>query len=74
MPRYLRPKANGKVAVAICDRCRFKFYASELSDDPDTPGLRVCPDCRDSVDPYKLPVRPVEDTSLEHPRPDVELE
>ena len=73
MPRYLRPKARGKSSVAICGRCQFKFYHSELSEDPNVPGLRVCQDCRDKLDPYRLPVRANEDISIDNPRPDVEI-
>jgi hypothetical protein len=74
MPLFLSPKRGGTtVSVAICDRCRKKVYYDELKPDGDSPGLRVCKDCNDMEDPYRLPPRKTEDISLQHPRPDQEL-
>lgn len=74
MPLYLRPRGRGKTVVAICGRCQMKHYRSELSPDPNIPGLLVCPNCRDVYDPYKLPMKPPEDITVAQPRPDVPLE
>lgn len=74
MSRYLNTLGNGSVAVAICDRCKFKFPIGNLISDPNSPGLRVCKDtCADQYDPWRLPPRRTEDISLEFPRPDEPL-
>src|SRR3972149_580372 len=62
--------ATGDLAIAICDRCKFKFKYLELSPDRDKPGLRVCDECNDVRDPYRLPPRQPEPFTLRHPRPD----
>ncbi len=59
--------------VAICDRCRMKVPHASLVPDGDNPALRVCPGCRDDIDPYKLPARRVEQIAVRHPRPDASL-
>lgn len=75
MPLYLTPKlGGGTVAIAICDRCKSKFHYDELSEDRNSPGLRVCRDCNDEKDPYKLPARESEKIQLKYPRPDEPLE
>ena len=73
MPRYLTPHGQGKVAIAVCGRCNLKVPYNALKRDGNTPGLYVCPECRDSKDPYKLPARAPENITLHHPRPDEPL-
>lgn len=64
---------SNKVAIAVCDRCNFKFKNSELRADGNSPGLRVCEDCWDPKDPWRLPpIRP-DAISLKYPRPDTPL-
>lgn len=65
--------AKGCVALAICSRCRFKIAYADLRQDPNDKNW-YCKDCVDLYDPYRLPARKAEDVSLQHPRPDVELE
>ena len=65
--------AGGKLSIAICDRCHFKYPYQYLIEDGNTKGLRVCPECSDKYDPQKLPQRQTEDVSLKWPRPDVPL-
>lgn len=65
--------ANGDVAIAICDRCKFKYAYKELSADRDRPGLRVCQDCNDIRDPWKEPGPPADPMAMRYPRPDVPL-
>lgn len=65
--------APGIVAIAICDRCKFKFQYRELMADGDSPGLRVCRECRDVRDPYRLPRPPEKPITMKYPRPDVHL-
>lgn len=63
--------ARGTLAVAICDRCGFKRKYTDLTSDPNSPGLRVCRDtCMDQLDPYRLPQRQPEAFVLRNPRPD----
>lgn len=64
---------SNKVAIGVCDRCCFKHKLSELRADGNSPGLRVCQDCWDCKDPWRLPpVRP-DAISLKYPRPDTPL-
>lgn len=70
MPLFLPPRLGaGTCAVAQCDRCHKKVYLDDLSPDGDSPGLKVCKDCNDLPDPYRLPPRKSEDISLKDPRP-----
>ena len=74
MPKFLDTRGNTKIAIGICARCSCKYPYSELTSDPNFPGLRVCPDgCKDVLDPYRLPARATEDISLECARPDIDL-
>lgn len=63
----------GRVAIAICGRCSFKKPYAELSSDPNVPELRVCKDCKDELDPYRLPPRQPDAFILRKPRPDLPL-
>lgn len=63
----------GRVAIAICGRCSFKKPYSELSSDSNVPELRVCKDCKDELDPYRLPPRQPDAFILRKPRPDLPL-
>lgn len=74
MPLFLDTRGLTNVAVAVCDRCRTKMSILELESDPNSPGLRVCKDCMDIFDPWRLPARKTEDIALRHPRPDEPLE
>lgn len=63
----------GRVAIAICDRCHFKHPYSALRSDGNSSGLRVCNECWDEKDRWRLP-RPTEKPiSLRFPRPDLNL-
>ncbi len=64
----------GRIAIAICGRCSFKFPYSELSADPNVNELRVCRDCKDELDPYRLPARQPDSFVLRKPRPDLPLD
>ena len=65
--------STGRMAIAVCDRCNLKMPYNKLRADGDNPGLRVCADCRDTLDPYKLPARKMENYLLRFPRPDSTL-
>ena len=73
MPLYLDTRSEPTAAVAICDRCRFKFPIAKLESDPNSPGLRVCVDCIDEFDPYRLPPRVTEKIDVQYPRPEEPL-
>lgn len=75
MPLYLDTRGLGTVAVAVCDRCKFKFPLAEQLSDGETPSIKVCSEaCRDQNDPYRLPARKTERITLQYPRPDEPLE
>lgn len=60
-------------AVGICDRCNRRFPLHELIQDGNLPGLRVCRDDWDQLDPYRLPARQPDNLVLPFVRPDVDI-
>jgi hypothetical protein len=60
-------------AVGLCDRCHRRFPLHELLEDGNLPGLRVCRDDWDELDPYRLPARQTENITLPFVRPDVPI-
>lgn len=62
--------SSGQIAKAICGRCSSKVSYRALSSDPNVPGLRVCVDCKDELDPYRLAPRQPDAFALMFPRPD----
>jgi|ERR1051325_4279273 hypothetical protein len=60
-------------AVGICDRCNRRFPLHELIQDGNLPGLRVCRDDWDMLDPYRLPPRQPDNLVLPFVRPDVPI-
>ena len=72
MSKYLPVRIQGSAAIAVCARCNMKMYYSDLQTDPNN-GLKVCKDCKDLRDPWRLPARKTENISLQHPRPDVDI-
>lgn len=73
MSAYLDTTGNSSLGIAICGRCSLKFPIGELQPDVNYPGLMVCRDDADDLDPYRLPARETEDITLEFPRPDDRL-
>lgn len=73
MPRFLNTTGRSTLAIGVCDRCNVKMSLDELHPDTDSRGLRVCKDCDDEFDPYKLPARRTENITVRHPRPDEPL-
>lgn len=65
--------ASGRLSVSVCDRCGLKYPYQHLRQDGDIPGLWVCSQCWDRIDPYKLPARQPDAFTLSHPRPDVSV-
>jgi len=67
--------ASGKIAIAICDRCGFRFRLRELKElvvKTKKVNLLVCPSCWDPDHPQlQLGMYPVDDPqALRNPRPD----
>jgi hypothetical protein len=73
MPMFISTQGHSKASIAICSRCSCKFPYDELTPDPNYPGLFVCDDDLDDLDPWRLPSRETENISLDHPRPDLTL-
>jgi hypothetical protein len=71
--RYLDTRGRAVLTVGICDRCQLKFSLCDLTADRNAPGLRVCDQCNDAFDPYRLPARKTEDITVPNPRPDQPL-
>ena len=74
MPRFLDTTGLTSIAIGVCDRCKMKRVFTSLGPDTNFPGLRVCEEnCRDQLDPYRLPARKTERINLRFPRPDVSV-
>ena len=74
MSMFLPVKTGSGSSPGICGRCRTKKYLSELRSDPNVPGLRVCKECADSLDPYRKPARQPENIAVQNPRIDEALD
>lgn len=74
MSLYQPVNLKGSCAIAVCDRCKIRMNYDDLRPDGNAPGLRVCKDCWDAKDPWRLPARKTEDITLRYPRPDENLE
>jgi hypothetical protein len=73
MSLYLDTAGHASRAIAVCDRCHLKVPQSTLVADGNAPGLKVCPECSDNLDPWRLPARHGEDITIRYPRPDEPL-
>lgn len=73
MPIFLDTTGNSTLGIAICARCSRKFPLGELFSDPNSPGLMVCRDDLDVLDPYRLPGPTPDQINLDFVRPDVPL-
>ena len=74
MSIYLDPTGQPTFGIAICARCSIKFLLSELSPDPNFPGLMVCAADKDEYDPYLLPARQPDQIVLPFNRPDKNID
>jgi hypothetical protein len=74
MPLYLDTSGYSSCAISVCDRCHAKRPYSTLVSDKNAPGLRVCPECADDLDPWRLSPHMPEDITLRFPRPDEPLD
>ena len=73
MAVWLDTTGRGTLGIGICDRCRRKMSIDDLYPDINSPGLRVCLEDRDELDPYRLPARQPEKITLPFYRPDVPI-
>jgi len=73
MSVFYDPRGKSTFGIAICARCSRKMSVTDLSPDPNYPGLYVCDVDKDEFDPYRLPARQPEQISLFHPRPDTDI-
>ena len=73
MPVFLDPRGRTTFGIALCSRCSKKFFLDQLYSDPNAPGLMVCKDDLDELDPYRLPARQTERINLDFVRPDLPL-
>jgi hypothetical protein len=70
---FLNPRGRSTYGIGICGRCGNKLFLDELFSDPNAPGLMVCVDDLDVLDPYRLPARQTEQINLPFVRPDLNI-
>ena len=73
MSRFLDPSGQPTYGIGICGRCSRKMFLSELTPDPNYPGLMVCEADRDQYDPYRLAPRRPDQIVLPFTRPDTSI-
>jgi hypothetical protein len=73
MSIYLDTRGKSNLGIGICDRCSRKMSLTELMSDPNSPGLRVCKQDLDQLDPYRLPARQPDTITLPFVRPDTPI-
>jgi len=73
MSIWLDTRGKSVLGIAVCARCSRKMSITELFSDPNSPGLRVCREDLDQLDPYRLPPRQPDNITLPFVRPDLPL-
>ena len=64
--------ASGKYAIAICDRCGFRYKYTQLR--KEWTGFSVCSECYEPKEPQLEPLPHVSDAeALRNPRPETGL-
>lgn len=71
---WLDPSGRATYGIGICGRCSAKLPLEDLFPDPNAPGLMVCVDDLDVLDPYRLPARETEPINLPFARPDQNID
>lgn len=70
MPKFIDTRGKSRLAVGVCARCGIKMSMDDLHPDINYPGLLVCDDDRDAIDPYRLSPRPADVIVMGALRPD----
>jgi len=73
MSIWLDTRGLSTLGIGLCDRCSRKMSLTQLMSDPNSPGLRVCREDLDQLDPYRLPPRQPDQITLPFVRPDTPL-
>jgi len=73
MSIWLDTRGRSTLGIGLCARCSRKMSLDELFSDPNSPGLRVCREDLDELDPYRLPPRQPDNITLPFVRPDLPL-
>tara|TARA_R110000868_G_scaffold91283_3_gene253241 strand:+ start:2158 stop:2457 length:300 start_codon:yes stop_codon:yes gene_type:complete len=73
MSIWLDTRGRSTLGIGLCARCSRKMSLDELFSDPNSPGLRVCREDLDNLDPYRLPPRQPDNINLPFVRPDAPL-
>lgn len=73
MPIFLDTRGRSSLGIAVCARCGIKHSRDDLHPDPNAPGLYVCDDDLDQLDPYRLAPRETENITMEWCRPDAPI-
>jgi hypothetical protein len=73
MSIWLDTRGRSTLGIGLCARCSRKMSLDELFSDPNSPGLRVCREDLDQLDPYRLPPRQPDTITLPFVRPDLPL-
>jgi hypothetical protein len=73
MSIWLDTRGRSTLGIGLCARCSRKMSLDELFSDPNSPGLRVCREDLDNLDPYRLPPRQPDQITLPFVRPDSPL-
>jgi len=73
MSIWLDTRGRSTLGIGLCGRCSRKMSLDELFSDPNSPGLRVCREDLDNLDPYRLPPRQPDQITLPFVRPDTPL-
>jgi hypothetical protein len=73
MSIWLDTRGRSTLGIGLCARCSRKMSLDELFSDPNSPGLRVCREDLDNLDPYRLPPRQPDNITLPFVRPDSPL-
>lgn len=69
-PIFLDTEDQPTYGIGWCMRCWRKFPLGELCRDPNSPGLIVCEQDKDKLDPYRLPPKNPDDITLPLYSPD----
>jgi hypothetical protein len=73
MSIWLDTRGRSTLGIGLCARCSRKMSLDQLFSDPNSPGLRVCKEDLDELDPYRLPPRQPDNITLPFVRPDLPL-